>query len=165
MAKIPFIAGSYKKLPTIFARKYGILFLFAVLTTFSAHAQQQEISGKVLDEGSGLPIIGATVRFKGQSGIAATNAEGNFRVSVKSFPAGLQVSSIGYKSQEIVVSDNDPVTISLAEDLNKLSEVVVVGYGTQKRSDLTGALTLITEKQIKERPVQNAVQARQSSGC
>ena len=165
MAKIPFIAGSYKKLLPFFARKYGILLLFAVLTTFSAYAQQQEIRGKVLDEGSGLPIIGATVRLKGQSGIAATNAEGNFRVNAKSFPVSLQVSSIGYKSQEVVVNDNDPVTISLPEDLNKLSEVVVVGYGTQKRSDLTGALTLITEKQIKERPVQNAVQALQGKAA
>ena len=164
MAKIPFIAGSNKKLPIFFVRKYRILFLFAILSTFSSFAQQ-EIKGKVLDEISKLPVIGATVRLKGQHGIAASNTEGDFRVSVKSFPVSLQVSSIGYKTQEFVLNNDESVIIYLGEDLNKLSEVVVVGYGTQKRSDLTGALTLITEKQIEERPVQNVVQALQGKAA
>jgi TonB-dependent starch-binding outer membrane protein SusC len=164
MAKIPLIAGSYKRLPIIFVCRYGILFIFAILTTLTSFAQPK-IKGKVLDETSKLPVIGATVKQNGQSGIAVSNVDGDFSVNVKSFPVNLQVSSIGYKSQEIVVNDVESITIYLAEDLNKLSEIVVVGYGTQKRSDLTGALTLVTEKQIKERPVQNAVQALQGKAA
>lgn len=175
MAKLPLFFGNGKTFPEFLVRKTGILFLFAVFTFLSAYAQQVEISGKVLEESSKATVIGATIKVKQKGAQTGTvsDATGDFRLKVKSLPVTLVVSTIGYKSQEIDVYEAEPITIYLADDLNRLSQVVVVGYGTQKRSDFTGSLSSIPVE-LKSLPVTSpdlllqgavsGIQVTQSSG-
>lgn len=106
-------------------------------------AQQMEniINGKVTDV-NGEPIIGATILEKGSTNGTVTNDKGEFELKVSS-RAVIQISFIGYTSQEVVASNKKNLNIVLEEDLKLLSEVVVVGYGTMKKRDLTGAIASV----------------------
>lgn len=101
--------------------------------------QHRQISGHVVDS-HGNPIIGATIMEKGTSNGTITDFDGKFQISCSN-NGTLVISYIGYKSQEIVINRQTNLEITLVEDLETLDEVVVVGYGTQKKSDLTGAVT------------------------
>jgi len=173
MTKLLLFFGTHKRFQNDFARRYGALFLFAVFTNLSAFSQQIDIKGKVLEENTKATVIGATVKVKGQKVGTVTNANGDFNLSVKTLPTTLVVSVTGFKSQEIDVYEAEPTTIYLAEDQNRLSAVVVVGYGTQKRSDFTGSLSSIPAElkglpvTSPDRLIQGAVsgaQVTQSSG-
>jgi TonB-linked SusC/RagA family outer membrane protein len=117
------------------------------------------ISGTVVDD-SGIPVIGANVIEKGSaSNGTISDADGNFTLSVAA-GAVLQVSYIGYISAEVEVGTQSSITIRLREDLQSLEEVVVVGYGTQKKVSLTGAVAAINNREIittKSNNVQNAL--------
>ena len=174
MTKLLFFPGNYKKFPRYFTRKFGFLFLFVVLLNLAGFTQQVEIRGKILDEGSKQSVIGATIKLKGQPGGAISNVDGDFHANVKSLPVTLVVSNIGYKYQEIDVYEAEPITIFLAEDQNRLNSVVVVGYGTQKRSELTGSVSSLPVEKLKqagtsfESALQGAisgVQVTQTSGA
>jgi len=146
MAKLPLFFGNYKKFPGFHVRKISVLFLLTVFTFLSSFGQQVEISGKVLEESSKATVIGATIKVKqkGPQTGTVSDAKGDFRLNVKSLPVTIVISSIGYKNQEIDVYEADPITIYLIEDQNRLSSVVVVGYGTQKRSDITGSVSTVS---------------------
>ncbi|WP_321332740.1 TonB-dependent receptor [uncultured Bacteroides sp.] len=131
------------------ARKSVVTFLLMMLTTLSVYAQQVTLKGLILDENSKVSVIGATIKIKGQNEGAVSDVKGNFSLKVKSFPVTLNVSIIGYKQQEIDVFGSDPITIFLAEDINLLNEVVVVGYGTQKRKELTGAISSVSKTHLE----------------
>ncbi|MDR0572989.1 MAG: TonB-dependent receptor [Tannerella sp.] len=130
----------------------------AVLPTGS-----KRISGIVLDD-SGGPVVGANVTIKGTTIGNITDIDGNFGLDAPE-DGILVVSYIGYLPQEMSVRNKNNFTIELKEDLQALDEVVVVGYGVQKKSDVTGALTRVSEKVLKERPVQNALQAMQGKAA
>jgi TonB-dependent starch-binding outer membrane protein SusC len=173
MTKLLLFFGTHKRFQNDFARRYGAVFLFAVFTSLSAFSQQIDIKGKVLEENTKATVIGATVKVKGQKVGTVTNANGDFNLNVKTLPTTLVVSVVGFKSQEIDVYEAEPTTIYLAEDQNRLSAVVVVGYGTQKRSDFTGSLSSIPAElkglpvTSPDRLIQGAVsgaQVTQSSG-
>ncbi|MFC5683281.1 SusC/RagA family TonB-linked outer membrane protein [Flavobacterium sp. MAHUQ-51] len=125
----------------------------------SIQQQKQIISGTVKDQ-YGLPIIGANVVEKGTANGIVTDLNGEFSLSVKQ-NATLVITSIGYQSQEIAVGKNEKLTVILKEDIKSLEEVVVVGFGTQKKVNLTGAVGITTAKEIEGRPVTSAVQALQ----
>lgn len=108
--------------------------------------QQEKITGTVTDE-KGVPIIGANIMEKGTSNGAITDINGNFTLSV-SENARLQISYIGYISQEITVKGRNKITIVLSDDTQVLNEVVVVGYGTQKKKSLTGAISSVKSTDI-----------------
>jgi len=150
MAKLLFIFGSGKTFPAYLVRKFGILFLFAVFSTLSVFAQQIVVKGTILDEGSRLSVIGATVKLKGQQGGTISDVTGDFSLKVKKLPVTLLVSAIGYKYQEIDVYEAEPTTIYLNEDQNRLNEVVVVGYGTQNRKELTGAISTVSKSSLSQ---------------
>lgn len=124
-----------------------------------AFQRKNTISGKVTDA-NGEPVIGASVVEKGITNGVVTNLEGDFSLSV---PDGVIVviSYIGYKSQEIKTSPGKSYNITLKEDSEVLDEVVVVGFGTQKKVNLTGSVSVVSAKELKERPVTNAAQALQ----
>jgi len=127
----------------------AILFLSLSFSAFS----QQEISlkGKVLDDHTHEPIPGAVIRLKGTKAGTASDFQGEFRLVInQALPVTIVTSFAGYKDQELEVYENEPLVISISENLNKLSEVVVVGYGTQKRAQLTGSITSIPVAGIKE---------------
>lgn len=117
------------------------------------------IVGTVVDD-RGEPVIGANVSVKGTTIGTITDASGKFTLDV---PGGssLLVSYIGYLSQEIVVGNKSAFDIVLVEDSQNLEEVVVVGYGVQKKANLTGAVATVGAKELEDRPVTNAAQALQ----
>jgi TonB-linked SusC/RagA family outer membrane protein len=149
MAKIPFISGNDKTFPTCLIRRFGVFSFFAILTIGFVFGQQIEIKGKILGESTKITVIGATIRLKGQKEGTVSDANGDFHFSVKSLPATLLVSAIGYKNQEIDVYESDPITIYLPEGNNKLNEVVITGLATGlKRSNLANAVTSISSDDL-----------------
>lgn len=137
--------------------------LFSVITTL-AFAQNKTITGVVVD-GNNEPIIGASVVVNGTTNGSITNLDGNFSLSNVPNNGKLKVSYIGYISQEISVSGNTNFRVVLVEDSQTLDEVVVVGYGVQRKVDVTGALTRVGEKELKAMPVKDALQAMQGKAA
>jgi len=132
-----------------------------VLLGIQLQAQDRTVTGRVTsaDDGSGVP--GASVSIKGTSKGTSTDGDGNYKISVSGASAILVYSSVGYNSQEISVGSKGQINVALAADTKALTEVVVVGYGTQKKSQLTGAISSVTSKQITEMPITNLGQAMQ----
>ena len=143
---------------------YSINRNMVVLRAYTAEELQQQeliVSGKVTDEkGAGIP--GATIKVKGTSQVATTNAQGNFSVSTVE-NAVLVITYIGFASQEVAVQGRKTINISLKPTEQELAELVVVGYGTRKKSDLTGAISTVDEKRIREIPAGNVASALQGS--
>ncbi|MGB3777433.1 MAG: TonB-dependent receptor [Tunicatimonas sp.] len=120
-------------------------------------ASAVEVSGRITDEGgSGLP--GATVLEKGTANGTVTNTSGNYTI-MTSDEATLIVSFVGYQSQEIAVNGRSVIDVILRDDVSALEEVVVVGYGSVKRSDLTGSLSSIGSEDFQDFPIVDASQA------
>ncbi len=126
-------------------------------------AQTQTVSGRVTDASTNEAIPNATVSVKGSTTQAGTDAEGNFRIEATQGQT-LVVSVIGYFPKEIAVSGSH-VNVSLEQDQQDLEEVVVVGYGTQRRRDVTGAISRVSGEELQERPVQNISEALQGKAA
>ena len=106
-------------------------------------ASATPVNGRVADAATGEAIIGASIIYNNKVG-AVTDAEGRFHLDIKSYPSAINVSYVGYESLQVKLSERDSVVnIRLHEDAQALSEVVVVGYGTQKRTQLTGSVTTV----------------------
>jgi hypothetical protein len=122
---------------------------------------QTAITGTVVDA-AGEVIIGANVGEKGTRNSAVTDINGNFSLTVAG-NAVLQVSFLGYATQDVSVTSaiNGRLTITLVEDTKALDEVVVVGYGTQKKINLTGAVASVSTDELMNRPVVNLAEALQ----
>lgn len=122
-------------------------------------AQNNRVTGKVTDQGnSALP--GVNVLVSGTSSGAVTDADGNYTINVGN-GVSLVFSFIGYESQTVSVDNRSVINIKLVEELRNLSEVVVVGYGTQKKTDVTGALSVISTKEFAQQPVSRLDQVLQ----
>ena len=130
-----------------------------ILSKAQATQQSKLVKGKVVDK-NGEPIIGANVVVKGTTNGTITDIDGNFSLEV-SGNAQLAISYIGYAAQEVAVNNQTNLTIRLAEDSEALDEVVVVGFATQKKVNLTGSVGVADTKALQERPVMTAVQALQ----
>lgn len=120
------------------------------------------VQGTITDENNG-PIPGANVLVKGTTKGTTTDAEGKFSISVPDENAVLIVSFIGYTSEEVPVGSRTTIDVKLTPDIQQLSEVVVVGYGTQKRSSVTGAVATVGSKEVSALPVvsvESAIQGR-----
>ncbi|MBE6235802.1 MAG: TonB-dependent receptor [Bacteroidales bacterium] len=129
--------------------------LALLLAGFSAFAQSREISGVVLDA-TDFPLIGVAVIVDGTTNGAMTDENGSFTLSVPASEVVLNVSSLGYETKLVTVpSTQDKVTIHLAEDNMMIEETVVVGYGTQKKVNLTGAVGVVDSKQLEDRTSHN----------
>ena len=136
-------------------------FLFCCLLPFATSAQQT-VTGRV--SAGDTALSGATILVKGTRVAVKTDATGNFTISAAP-NAILVITSIGYERQEIKLGNRTTLTVSLASASQQLGEVVVVGYGTQKKSDVTGAVTSVSAKTIQERPVTNVLQAIQGKAA
>ena len=133
--------------------------LAANATTMSMAVQQtKKITGTVSD--SQGPIIGATVKVKGSSAGAITDIDGNFVLNTPA-NATIEVSYIGYITRTIKLGNENNLKVTLSEDNHSLQEVVVVGYGTMKKSDLAGASASLDEKTLKSAPMTNIDQSFQ----
>jgi TonB-linked SusC/RagA family outer membrane protein len=123
-------------------------------------SQAIKISGNVTDA-HGIPVPGVTITEKGTNTNVVTDFDGKYSIDVRSNQSVLTFSYIGFKTQEIIVGEKSKINVSLQEDTNLLNEVVVVGYGTQKKTNLTGAVGQINGVELQNRPVVNAAQALQ----
>ncbi|WP_298735889.1 TonB-dependent receptor [uncultured Chitinophaga sp.] len=138
----------------------GGLWLLLLCHSLVTHAQSNIIQGTVKDAKSGTALPGVTVSVKGKSTGTQTDMQGQFKLQADP-QATLVFSFIGYTTQEVPVSGRSNVDIQLGEDLKKLEEVVVVGYGAQKKKDVTGSIASINAKAIQEVSVTNPQQALQ----
>lgn len=118
------------------------------------------ISGVVKDE-KGEPIIGANILERGTTNGTVTDIDGKFSLTLLNSNSQLQVSFIGYTDKIVTVGNASSLAINLNEDTQKLDEVVVVGYGTQKKVNLTGAVASVSGEKLADRPITNATQALQ----
>jgi TonB-linked SusC/RagA family outer membrane protein len=133
---------------------------FLIGQTIPALAQERTVQGRVLSEDRvGFP--GVNIIVKGTAQGTVTDADGNYSIAVSSVNDVLVFSSIGYETVEVVVGNRSTIDVDMVVDVKQLDEVVVVGYGTVKKSDVTGSLVSVTSDVIKERPVQNVLQALQ----
>ncbi|MDR6341440.1 TonB-linked SusC/RagA family outer membrane protein [Filimonas zeae] len=121
---------------------------------------KKTVSGKITDA-DGKPVSGATVQVKGTTNMVAASATGEFSLKSVSADAVLIVSVVGFETQEVSVGGQSTITIALKTKPNALEDVVVVGYGTRKKSDVTGAVTQVKAEQIAAVPSQNLAQALQ----
>jgi TonB-linked SusC/RagA family outer membrane protein len=122
-------------------------FIFLITVSFTTFSQQIEIKGRVTDD-NGTTLPGVNVVLKGTTIGTITDAEGNYLIKIYKPSDILQFSYVGYVTQEITVGDKTVINVTMLQDLTKLEEVVVVGYGTMKKSDLTGAVSNVKTKEI-----------------
>lgn len=143
-------------------RKKTLLSSLAIIFCFlQTIAQEKIVSGKVTDASTGKPLVGTTVTVKGTRSATQTNNEGSFSISVPNSAKALIFTTVGYESQDILINGQDQLSVLLTATSSKLNEVVVVGYGTQKRKDLTGSVSSINASTIEKVPVISASQALQ----
>lgn len=140
-----------------------LLLIGVILIVTSAISQQRVISGTVMSAINNTPLEGVTVTLKGTKESTQTNASGNFKISARTGQA-LQFSYIGYTTQEIVVGQTNTINLTLSQQQETLSDVVVVGYGTQKRANLTGAVSTVNvEEQLGSRPITDIARGLQGA--
>ena len=118
-----------------------------LLMSLQMLAQETTINGTVLSGTDNEPIIGVTVREKGTKNAAITDLDGNFNLKVSNAGATLEFSYIGYTTFSLAATQNMKVVMS--EDAQSLNELVVVGYQTQRKADLTGAVAVVSTKSLK----------------
>lgn len=122
--------------------------------TKTATVNASNVTGVVVDA-SGVPLIGVNVLEKGTTNGTITDFDGKFTLNVSSPNAKLVISYIGYVSQEVSAPKNGELKVVLKEDTETLEEVVVVGYGTQKKANLSGSVSSVDSEQLQNRPIQN----------
>ncbi len=137
-----------------------LCFFFSILFSNSVSAQNRTVEGIISDAANGEPLIGVSVRIKGMNSGTITDLDGKFTVSASNGTV-LVVSYMGYETQEVTIGEQTTIRISLKEDAKILDEVVVVGFGTQKKVNVTGAVGVAKAEDLQSRPVINAAQALQ----
>ena len=142
--------------------KKTLLFLMVLLLSISAvFAQNKTVTGKVTSVSDGLPLPGVSVSVKGSPNVGTqTDLQGNFRLAVPANATTLVFKYIGFKSTEAAIT-GDQVNVKLTEDQNQLSEVVVVGYGTQNKREISGSIATVSSKDFAQVPIASFDQALQ----
>jgi iron complex outermembrane receptor protein len=144
---------------------FRILLLFFTCTfAFQAYAQEIQLTGKITDAADKSTLPGATVLVKGTSTGTLTDLDGNFTLKVKT-GATLVFSFVGYVSQEIVVSTQKVINVSLMQEAHTLDEVLVIGYGTQKKSDRTGSVFSVKADELNKGVLTDPLQGLQGKAA
>ncbi|WP_353719039.1 TonB-dependent receptor [Dyadobacter sp. 676] len=144
-----------------------VLLNLLLLVSLSSNAEgpffaaDKKITGKVLDSKDSSPLPGVNVLIKGSGVGTSTDASGNYEITVPDESSVLVFSFVGFTSQEITVGSRSVIDVGLVSDTKALNEVVVIGYGTVRKSDLTGAVATIKGEQLVDKPVPNVSQALQ----
>ncbi|MDR0714843.1 MAG: TonB-dependent receptor, partial [Bacteroidales bacterium] len=153
---LPVATGNPRELPPArqwkSTTKTALFLLITVLFPYLGYAQADKvkISGTVLDAQTREPVIGAAISIGGSTEGTVSDADGWFSINASSFPVTVSISYIGYLKQEIDIYEyTEPVTVLLSENLNFLNEVVVVGYGTQRRRELTSAISTVPKERLQ----------------
>ena len=138
-----------------------LLLLPLFLISSTSIAQKKIITGKVIDKNTGEPLAGASVLLEKSKNTTITKQDGSYSISVTPAKSNLVVSFIGYTTETVPVGDRIVVDIALVQTSSTENEVVVVGYGTQKRSTVSGAVTKFQDENLNEAPVARLDQALQ----
>jgi TonB-linked SusC/RagA family outer membrane protein len=134
--------------------KFFCCILFAISFHEQSFAQQKlTVTGKIINQKTGDPLLGATVNIKGNKTSVTTDKSGNFEINIPQSNAVLLFSYVGMTSQEIPITQSGIVNVNLIEKVGNNTEVVVVGYGKQSRRNVSGAISTITTDDIKRNPV------------
>lgn len=141
-------------------RKSAMMTIVFAMGSFAALAQTKTVSGTIVDD-FGDPVLGANVIIVGTTTGVTTDIDGNFSLSGVPENAQLKVTFIGYTTQTVSVSGKSKINVTLKEDVAQLEDVVVVGYGTMKKADLTGSVASIGGDKLKTNPVSNVAEALQ----
>ncbi len=131
-------------------------FLSFIMLTGTAAYSQKTITGKITNSGTKEPLVGVTVLVKGTTTGVQTDAEGKFSLSVPASGATLTISAVGFKTREIVVGESANYDVELTEGIDPLEEVVVTGYTSQRKKDITGAVSVVNVGDLKSVPASNA---------
>jgi hypothetical protein len=134
-----------------------ILIMLLFLASTLVYAQRITITGTVSDE-KGAPLPGSTVQLKGTTTGGLTDLNGKYSVEVPGSNSILVFSFVGYAPKEVQVLNQSVINVSLKEDVQGLEEVIVVGYSTQKKANLTGAVDQITSSSLENRTMSNLTQ-------
>ncbi len=143
-------------------RKIGLILLFAMLYVSTAFAQTKEVTGKVIDAKDGSPLSGVTVSAKNSKTSSFSGADGTFSLNVPEKTTVLIVSSVGYQTSEVKITTG-PLVVELNLGIDQLKEVIVVGYGTKIKRDVTGSIAKVGAKELNNTPVtsfESAIQGR-----
>lgn len=124
-------------------------------------AQSSSVSGKITDKADGTPLPGVNILVKGTTNGTISNVDGQYNLSIQSDNPVLVFSSIGYLTQEVPVGNQQEISIQMNEDVASLDEVVVIGYGTQKKSNITGAIASVSGEELEKVQVASFDQAIQ----
>lgn len=135
-----------------------LLFVFMCSVTY---AQKRSITGKVISSDDSMPLPAVSVVVKGTSTGSSTDFDGNYSIEVDGSNATLIFSYLGFTTQEVTVGTKNSVNITLKSDVNALDEIVVVGYGAVKKSDITGSVSSVNNEELTAFPVLDAAQALQ----
>ncbi|MFS4467466.1 SusC/RagA family TonB-linked outer membrane protein [Maribacter sp. 2210JD10-5] len=133
----------------VFLRKYSIFGILLLFLNFSFVQAQTTVTGTVTDS-SGAPLPGATVVVKGTSNGTQTDFDGNYSITAQEPDGILEFSYIGFAGQEIPIDGRSVIDIGLKEDVSQLDEVVLIGYGSVKKSDATGAMTSLKSEDLNK---------------
>lgn len=133
----------------------------ALIMSFQLMAQQRRVSGTIVDSRDQSAMIGANIMEKGTSNGTVTDIDGRFSLDLNTSSPVLVISSIGYQTLEVVVGNRNTLNLEMNEDTELLDEVVVVGYGTMRKSDISGASVTVGEDAIKGSVITNLDQALQ----
>jgi TonB-dependent starch-binding outer membrane protein SusC len=155
-----------QNLSTLFQVNIKQLFIvsFIMLTAIVAQAQNRTVTGTVTDE-KGAPLASATIAIKGTSTAVVTDTDGKFNISVPTGTKSLTVSYVGYETSTINLGSGTNYNLSLVSSNSKGEEVVVVGYGSQRKRDVTSSVATIGANQIRNIPVQSFEQALQGKAA
>ena len=144
-----------------FPKKPWMLFMFSLFLGLQINAQDvKTVSGTVSDSGTGTPIPGANVIVKGTTNGTVTDFDGNYTIEASSNDI-LVFSYVGFRSQEIEVGERTTINLAMIEDVSTLDEVVVVGYGSQRKEDLTGAVSLVDPEEMTKQATNDVTQMMQ----
>ncbi len=139
---------------------YVLSVTLAVLWSSAAWAQERTVSGTITSDAEGA-LPGVNVLVKGTSTGTVTDLDGNFRLSVPEGATTLVFSSIGYSNQEIEIGSQTTFDVVMVEDVQALQEIVVVGYGTQEKKEITSAVTSISSEEFNKGNINDANQLLQ----
>ncbi len=144
-----------------FSQTFASSLPVSVLSTARAYEQQKIVTGKIISAEDNIGIPGVNVLLKGTTTGVSTDIDGNFSIEVPSPDAVLVISSVGFATQEITVGNKAEINVTLTTDVKEMQEVVVVGYGTQKKVTSTGSIETVTAKTFQDRAVTNPALALQ----
>lgn len=138
-----------------------ILLVFGIMVLFGSQAVAQTITGTVIDESSEEALPGVNIVLKGTTTGTSTDVDGNFELNVENLQDTLVTSFVGYQTIEEPIDGRTDINISMAPAAISGDEVLVVGYGSQEKSQVTGAISSLSSEDIQEVPVISADQALQ----